>query len=136
MDYNFNRFTDAHAKYYAQALSEIKAGRKQSHWMWYIFPQLQGLGNSRNSYYYGISDLNEAKAYLENPELKKHLVEISDVLYKCDGDITTIMGYPDDLKLLSCMTLFNVADPSIDIFQKIIDKFYSGEKDQKTIDLI
>ena len=136
VDYDLTRFVEAHNEHYEQALSEIKAGRKESHWMWYIFPQLQGLGFSRMSYYYGISDIYEAKAYLNNKLLKDHLLEISNALYKCDGEIIDIMGNPDYMKLLSCMTLFKAADPSIEIFQKIIDKFFLGQDDRKTLEMI
>lgn len=136
VDYDLKRFLVAHGEHYERALAEIKAGQKQTHWMWFIFPQLQGLGFSMMSDYYGISDIDEAKAYLNNTKLKNHLIEISTALYDCDGEIADIMGNPDYRKLLSCMTLFNVADPSIEIFQKIIDKFYLGVKDKRTLNML
>lgn len=136
VDYDLRRFLVAQDEHYDRALAEIKAGQKQTHWMWFIFPQLKGLGFSMMSDYYGISDLDEARAYLGNAKLKKNLIEISTALNECDGEIVDIMGNPDYRKLLSCMTLFSIADPSIEIFQKIIDKFYLGVKDKKTLNLL
>lgn len=134
--YNLKRFIDAQELDYDMALLEIKSGRKRTHWIWYIFPQLRELGYSSMAKYYGIKNIDEAKAYLNNITLKKHLLEISEELYKLDGNISNIMGYPDDLKLKSSMTLFSIADPSNDIYKKILDKFYNGEVDQVTIDLL
>ena len=134
--YNLQRFIDAQESSYIIALLEIKNGKKRSHWMWYIFPQLSELGHSSTAKYYGINSIEEAKAYLNNSILKKHLVEISKELYKLNDEISNIMGYPDDLKLKSCMTLFSYIDPAIDIFNKIIEKFYNGERDQITLDLL
>lgn len=104
--------------------------------MWYIFPQLADLGESSTSKYYGIKDLEEAKLYLDDYVLKSHLIEISTLLYSINDDISNIFDYPDDLKLKSCMTLFNYVDPTIDIFEKVLNKFYNGEKDYKTLNLI
>ena len=134
--YNLKRFIDAQELNYDMALLEIKSGRKRSHWIWYIFPQLEDLGYSATAKYYGIKNIDEAKAYLDNKILKNHLLEISEELSKLDGNISNIMGYPDDLKLKSSMTLFSIADPSNDILKKILDKFYDGELDQVTIDLL
>lgn len=134
--YNLKRFLDAQDLYYDNALVEIKNGRKRSHWIWYIFPQLVELGYSSTSKYYGIKNIDEARAYLDNNILKNHLIEISKELYRLDGNITNIMSYPDDLKLKSSMTLFSIADPSIDIFKNILDKFYNGEVDRNTLDLL
>ena len=127
--YNLQRFIDAQERDYDIALSEIKRGKKTSHWIWYIFPQVNGLGYSSTSKYYSIKSLDEAKEYLNNSILRHHLIEISEELYKLDDSIYNILGYTDALKLNSCMTLFNYIDPSIDIFIKIIDKFYNGKKD-------
>lgn len=135
-NYNLKRFIDAQELDYDIALLEIKSGRKRSHWIWYIFPQLVELGYSSTAKYYGIKNIDEAKAYLNNITLKKHLLEISEELYKLDGNISNIMGYPDDLKLKSSMTLFSIADPNNDIYKKILDKFYNGEVDQVTVDLL
>lgn len=135
-NYNLKRFIEAQELDYDMALLEIKSGRKRSHWIWYIFPQLVELGYSSTAKYYGIKNIDEAKAYLNNITLKKHLLEISEELYKLDGNISNIMGYPDDLKLKSSMTLFSIADPNNDIYKKILDKFYNGEVDQVTVDLL
>lgn len=138
MENNFNleRFINAQERDFNVALLEIKNGYKKSHWMWYIFPQLADLGYSATAKFYGIRNKDEAIAYLKNEYLKNNLIEISNALYQLNGNISNILGYPDDLKLKSCMTLFNYIDPSIDIFNKIIDKFYNGEKDSKTLELL
>lgn len=136
MNYNLERFIKAQEKDYQKALTEIKQGKKQSHWIWYIFPQLKELGHSTTAQYYGIKDEQEAIKYLQNTLLKDHLIEISEELYKQNNNIKKIVGYPDYLKVKSCMTLFSYIDPTIDIFQKVIDKFYHGQKDEITIDLL
>ena len=137
MAYDLNRFRKAQNGDYDLALSEIKAGRKRSHWIWYIFPQLKGLGMSGMAEYYGLQDLNEAKAYLSDPVLRKRLIEISNALLALDSsDPGSVMGYPDDLKLRSCMTLFSEADPDEPVFRKVLDKFYDGRKDKITLDLL
>ena len=108
---DLSRFLKAQEYDYDQALREIRAGRKRSHWMWYIFPQIQGLGFTRTSEFYAIRDLDEAKAYLADPVLGARLKEISSALLDLDGlSASEIFGYPDDLKLRSCMTLFCLAD--------------------------
>lgn len=135
-NYNLERFIDAQERDFNVSLLEIKNGYKRSHWMWYIFPQLVDLGYSTTAKFYGIKNKDEAIAYLKNEYLKNNLIEISKVLYELDDNISNILGYPDDLKLKSSMTLFNYADPSIDIFNKIIDKFYNGEQDSKTLELL
>ena len=134
--YNLNRFVEAQERDYKLALSEIKNGYKQSHWIWYIFPQLADLGYSATAKFYGIKDKDEAIAYLNNNYLKNNLIEISKALYEIDDDITNILGYPDDLKLKSCMTLFNYIDPSISIFKNVLNKFYAGQEDQVTLNLL
>ena len=134
--YNLRRFIDAQKRDYKNALEEIKRGRKESHWIWYIFPQLKNLGYSDISKYYGIGTIEEARAYLDNDLLRKNLIEISEAIYDLDDDILNIMGYPDNLKLNSSMTLFKYADSNIEIFSKVIDKFYDGEEDEKTLILI
>lgn len=129
------RFLSAQEGIYQQALSEIRHGKKQSHWMWFIFPQLKGLGHSSTADYYGIIDLDEARQYLEHPVLGKRLVEISKALLELVGtDANAVFGYPDDLKLQSCMTLFsrlNGADPA---FKNVLEKYYNRQPDQKTLD--
>ena len=105
--------------------------------MWYIFPQIAGLGTTEISAYYSIQNLEEAKAYLEEPLLRSHLLEISEALLALESnDANKIFGFPDDMKLKSSMTLFSEANPDIAVFQKVLDKFFNGIKDQKTIDLL
>lgn len=136
MKSDLERFLKAQERDYEVALNEIKNGRKTSHWIWYIFPQIAGLGFSSTSKYYSIKDKNEAIEYLNNKTLRNRLIEICEALLLLDSnDATYVMGYPDDLKLKSSMTLFNeVSD--IDIFKKVLDKFYNGEKDEMTISLL
>ncbi|MGN0193614.1 MAG: DUF1810 domain-containing protein [Pseudoramibacter sp.] len=134
---SLNRFLTAQQRDYEKALAEIRGGHKQSHWIWYIFPQIRGLGFSAKSEFYGISDMAEAKAYLQNPTLRAHLIEISEALLSLDTkDARQVMGFPDDLKLRSSMTLFHLADPDIGVFQKVLDQYFHGEMDQQTIDIL
>lgn len=133
---SLERFVKAQNEMYHIALNEIKDGSKQSHWIWYVFPQLKDLGYSSNAKYYGIEDANEARAYYEHPILSKRLKEISEALLLLDSnDPTEVMGYPDDLKLRSCMTLFYEVthDP---LFKKVLDKFFDGEEDKMTINFL
>ena len=134
--YNLERFISIQKDEYDVAFDEIKNGKKISHWMWYIFPQLTNLGYSSTAKYYGIKNKEEAKAYLANEYLKKNLIKISEELLKLDCNISDILGYPDDLKLKSCMTLFNFIDPSISVFENVLKKFYNGEKDNNTISIL
>ena len=136
-DFNLDRFKKAQSRDYATALSEIKNGRKESHWMWYIFPQLKGLGFSSMAEFYGIDGLAEAKAYMADELLRGRLVEISEALLSLpSSDAREVMGYPDDLKLKSCMTLFMVAAPELEVFGKVLEKFFGGEKDLKTVEMV
>ena len=131
------RFIEPQEQDYEQALKEIRNGRKVSHWSWYIFPQLRGLGKSYMSDYYGIRDLDEAKAFLQDPYLGKHLQKISEALLNLDNDnATQIMGRPDDMKLKSSMTLFACADPENAVFEKVLEKFYNGHKDGRTLKML
>lgn len=134
---NMKRFLDAQAGDYETALREIRAGRKRSHWIWYIFPQLKALGRSDTAQYYGIRDLDEARAYLEDPVLCTRLLEISGALLDLPGnDPRAVMGYPDDLKLRSSMTLFAAADPDRKVFRQVLDKYYNGIPDPLTLELL
>lgn len=139
-EYNLERFIDAQNKYntYKTAISEIKTGRKHSHWIWYVFPQLKGLGFSYNSNYYGIEDSNEAKKYLEHPILGHRLVEISEALLNLQENNPKVVmgGSPDDMKLQSSMTLFDSVSKPNSVFHSVLDKFFSGEKDQKTLKIL
>ena len=135
--YDVTRFIQAQQKDYQFALDEIKKGKKESHWIWYIFPQLKGLGHSAMSEYYGIQDLGEAKAYLADPILKAHLVEICSALLELDAnDAVVVMGRPDDKKLTSSMTLFDAASGHQEIFEKVLEKYYQGKKDRRTLQLL
>lgn len=134
---SLNRFVDAQKTDYQQALSEIKNGRKRSHWMWYIFPQIQGLGFSETSRYYGIKDAAEAAAYLAHPVLGSRLLEICQALLKLESsNATSIFGSPDDVKLKSSMTLFAALPGANPVFQQVLDKFFNGAKDAKTLQII
>lgn len=136
MAYDLSRFLKAQETDYNTALKEIKAGRKTSHWIWYIFPQLKELGFSPTAQYYGISDLGEARAYMSDAVLRTRLLEISQALLDLpDTNIKSVMGYPDNLKLCSSMTLFHLAEPTCEVFQKVLDKFFNGRSDKKTIEL-
>ena len=130
------RFLEAQERDYQIALSEIKNGQKMSHWIWYIFPQLKELGYSSTAKFYGINGRSEAKAYLAHPVLGSRLREISSELLKLEScDPGYVMGYPDDLKLKSCMTLFlEISGESM--FQQVLDKFFDGEKDEATLKLL
>lgn len=137
MNNDLERFLIAQQTYYRTALQEIKSGQKRSCWMWFIFPQIAGLGYSETARYYAIKDLDEAKAYMEDYTLGSNLVEISQALLEVDSnDATAVMGWPDDLKLKSSMTLFNVAKPECEVFQKVLDKFFHGERDRRTIEIL
>ena len=134
---DLSRFLRAQERDYDQALREIRAGRKRSHWMWYIFPQIQGLGFSSTAQFYAIRDLDEAKDYLAHPVLGARLKEISSALLEHEGlSAGEIFGYPDDLKLRSSMTLFRLADLDCRIFQDVIDKYYDGVPDSRTVDIV
>lgn len=133
-----NKFLEAQKDTFELALSEIKNGKKESHWMWYVFPQIQGLGQSEISIYYSLSTIDEAKRYLAHPILGARLVEISTVLLQLnENDSYKIFGYPDYLKLKSCMTLFSVvANDKILIFNEILIKFFGNDKCEETLLII
>jgi len=136
-EYNLDRFLKAQELMYPWALREIKNGRKQTHWMWYIFPQLKMLGRSSTALYYGIDNLEEAKAYLEHPILGTRLREISSELLALEtNDPLAVMGYPDNLKLCSCMTLFSRATEDNQVFIDVITKFFDGGFDAYTMDFL
>lgn len=137
MPYDLERFLRAQERDYEGALRELRAGRKRSHWIWYVFPQLRGLGYSRMSEYYGIDGLGEARAYVKEPTLRARLLQVTKTLLDLPGnDPTVVMGYPDDLKLRSCMTLFCLAAPGEPAFRQVLDKYFGGEKDPRTLELL
>ena len=135
--FHLQRFLDAQENYYADALREIKQGYKQSHWIWFIFPQMRGLGRSSMAEYYGISSIEETRAYLDHPTLKARLIEISTALLQHKGKSTAyeILGTIDAIKVRSSMTLFDHILPNA-IFAEVLDTFYNKERDEKTIQII
>jgi uncharacterized protein (DUF1810 family) len=134
---NLQRFISAQEGDYETALKEIRSGRKRSHWMWYIFPQIDGLGFSDMAKRYGIKDLTEAAQYLEHPLLGSRLIEISQALLELPGNnATEIMGSPDNLKLHSSMTLFSLIPATNPVFDAVLKKFFKGQQDNGTLRLI
>lgn len=134
---SLQRFIHAQEDSYETALAEIKGGRKRSHWMWYIFPQIKGLGYSETSKFYAIKDIEEAEDYLSHPVLGNRLIEICNALLALEGaHANQIFGSPDDLKLKSSMTLFSSIPNTNKVFQLILDEFYNGTKDSKTVELL
>ncbi|MCW3080189.1 DUF1810 domain-containing protein [Segetibacter sp.] len=135
-EHNLQRFINAQKTDYQTALSEIKNGSKRSHWMWYIFPQIQGLGFSETSMFYALKNLAEAREFLTHPVLGNRLIEICNELLKLESnDAHSIFGSPDDLKLKSSMTLFASLETN-HVFEQVLDKFFDGTKDDKTLDII
>jgi len=136
-EHSLQRFINAQKSVYPVALGEIKSGRKRSHWMWFIFPQIQGLGFSATSKLYAIKDIDEAEAYLQHPVLGSRLIEISNVLLQLESkNAHSIFGSPDDIKLQSCMTLFSAIHNSDEVFAAVLQKFYKGVKDENTLRLL
>lgn len=134
---DLKRFLEAQEEDFEIAFSEIKQGRKQSHWMWYIFPQIAGLGFSSTSKFYAIKDIKEAEEYLQHPVLGKRLIEISEALLEIEGKTAhQIFGSPDDMKLKSSMTLFAALDETNPVFEKVLDKYFDSEKDERTLQII
>ena len=133
--FNLNRFISAQQEY-DRVLAELNNGKKRSHWMWYVFPQFQGLAQSRTSKYYAIKTREEAIAYLKHPVLGKRLRECTEAVISIEGkSVSEIFGYPDDLKLKSSMTLFSsvASDP---LFDRVLEKYFQGEEDEKTLQLL
>jgi uncharacterized protein (DUF1810 family) len=133
--YDLERFVEAQADCYEQVTSELRAGRKSSHWMWFIFPQIGGLGHSEMAGRYAISGLEEAAAYLQHPLLGKRLRECTRLVNGVEGrSIGQILGYPDDLKFRSSMTLFAKAGPGERVFRDALEKYFGGEEDRLTLE--
>jgi len=131
------RFIDAQAGQYQAALNEINNGKKRSHWMWYIFPQIIGLGSSSMANRYAIRDIRKAVAFLEHPILGQRIIEISRALLRLNtNNAHEVFGSPDDLKLKSSMTLFSQVPNADPVFQQVLEKFYSGSMDQKTLSIL
>jgi uncharacterized protein (DUF1810 family) len=135
--YDLNRFLEAQATNYADALAELRAGRKRSHWMWYVFPQIAGLGNSAMSARYSIRSEDEARAYLAHPILGPRMIECVEALLALENrSARDIMGSPDDLKLRSSATLFaEVSEPG-SVFERVVNQYYSSDPDAKTLEIL
>jgi len=135
--FELNRFIIAQENNYHDVLEELRAGQKQSHWMWYVFPQIDGLAQSATSKYYAIKSIEEAQQYLDHPVLGKRLMECTELVLAIKGrSVSQIFGYPDDMKLKSSMTLFAHAAPSHSAFAQALDKYFNGEQDAKTIQIL
>lgn len=135
--HDLTRFVQAQEGAYDQVLSEIRSGRKRSHWMWYIFPQYEGLGFSSTSRRYAIKSLAEAEAYLRHPVLGPRLLECAEAAVRLDGrSASEVFGSPDDMKLRSCATLFACVSPPGSVFERLLDKYFLGQRDGKTLRLL
>ena len=135
--HDLSRFVHAQEAKYAQALAEIRDGRKRSHWMWYIFPQFDGLGHSSMSKRYSIKSVAEAEAYLRHPALGPRLVECCEAVLKVEGrSAQEVFGSPDDLKLRSCATLFARVSPAGSVFDRLLQKYFDGRPDDQTLRLM
>ena len=139
---DLEKFLIMHERDYNKALTEIKQGKKRSHWIWYILPIMKGLRESKTAIYYGIKDFEEATNYLKNDILRSHLIEMCNALINLGNvNIFSVMGYIDDVKLQQCMTLFNKVEKEMNIncgniFQKVLEQFYEGKEDEKTLDIL
>ena len=135
--YNLSRFLEAQMVTYEGAILELARGRKESHWIWYIFPQIEGLGISDTAKLYSIKSIEEGRAYLGHPVLGPRLIEACEILLVLkDASMDEVMGFPDDLKLLSSMTLFEFISGSNSIFTKIIEVYFDDERDKGSLKLI
>ncbi|ACC73090.1 DUF1810 domain-containing protein [Paraburkholderia phymatum] len=135
--FDLRRFVDAQAPVFEAALAELRAGRKQSHWMWYVFPQFRGLGESQMAQKFAIQSLDEAVSYLQHPLLGPRLKEVTRAVNEIQGrSIETIFGYPDYLKFRSSMTLFSKAAPDEPLFAQALAKYFGGAADERTLALL
>ena len=135
--YNLSRFLEAQMVTYEGAMLELARGRKESHWIWYIFPQIEGLGRSDTAKLYSIKSLEEGRAYLEHPVLGPRLVEACEILLSLkDASMDEVMGFPDDLKLLSSMTLFENISGESSIFTNIVEVYFDDERDETSLEII
>jgi len=134
---DLSRFTGAQEKVYASVLAELRSGRKRRHWMWFVFPQIHGLGSSPTAVHFAIQSREEAQQYLRHPVLGSRLMECAELLLAIQGSSASeVFGYPDDLKLKSSMTLFaSVAEPG-SVFVRVLEKYFHGERDVRTLDLL
>ena len=132
-----SRYIKAQENTHEAALRELRSGYKSSHWSWWEIPRIVGLGRTYTSREYSIKDMNEAKAFLANDTLRTHLLELCEALLSLEtNDAERVMGFPDNLKLRSCMTLFSVADPECGTFQAVLDKFFGGKPDERTLQIL
>lgn len=135
--FHLARFVAAQQGVFERVLGELRSGRKKSHWMWYIFPQIDGLGRSETARYYALQSIDEARAYLAHPLLGERLVECCEtILALRDKSASEIFGFPDDMKLRSSMTLFAAAAEGSSVFSRVLDKYFDGRPDSRTIDLL
>jgi len=135
--FDLERFVEAQQGIYETALAELRAGAKKTHWMWFIFPQIQGLGHSVTAQYYALSDIDEADAYLRHPLLGRRLLECTDAVNALEGlSALEIFGRPDNLKFHSSMTLFALAAPTVGAFQRALDRYFDGVKDGRTMEIL
>lgn len=136
-DSTLNRFLEAQQNNYPQVLKELRNAQKKSHWMWFIFPQIEGLGNSSTAKYYSIKTIEEAKEYIAHPILGKRLLECANILLNIENkSADEIFGYPDNMKLKSCMTLFNFVAPEYKLFADVLEKYFAGTQDEKTLSIL
>lgn len=135
--YDLERFVEAQRGTYEQACAELRRGRKTGHWIWFIFPQMKGLGMSAMSERYGIGSLKEAKAYLAHPVLGPRLREISEIVLGIEGrTVEEIFGWPDDMKLRSSMTLFAMASGDERVFVDLLAKYFGGKRDERRLEMV
>lgn len=135
--FDLERFVEAQQGIYETALAELRAGAKKTHWMWFIFPQIQGLGHSATAQYYALSDIDEADAYLRHPLLGRRLLECTDAVNALEGlSALEIFGRPDNLKFHSSMTLFALAAPTVGAFKRALDRYFDGVKDGRTMEIL
>lgn len=137
LDDGIGRYLSAQENVYQQALDEIKKGKKKSHWMWYVFPQIRGLGFTQFNVYYGLKNLDEAAEYLDHLVLGKRLIEISEAVLQLQGKTALeIFGRPDERKLKSCMTLFSLLPDAPECFRLVLEKYYRAEPDESTLRIL
>ncbi|WP_198265695.1 DUF1810 domain-containing protein [sulfur-oxidizing endosymbiont of Gigantopelta aegis] len=132
-----NRFIEAQDPIYEMVLQELNSGQKKTHWMWFIFPQIKGLGHSSTARYYAIESISEAYKYISHPVLGKRLIECTEAVLAIEGKRTLeIFGHPDDMKLKSSMTLFTEVARDNLVFQKVLNKYFNGQHDLKTLQIL
>lgn len=135
--FDLERFISAQAAIYGGVLAELRSGRKRTHWMWFIFPQIEGLGHSATTMHYAIKSIDEARAYLNHPVLGPRLRECAEAVLAVEGRTASeIFPYPDDLKLKSSMTLFAAASEPGSVFVRVLDKYFAGNQDERTLQLL